>query len=203
MTTPKRGAAYFDRLYRTGVSRSWDREIPPPAVISLCEGDSRLAPGRALDLGCGTGTSAVFLATHGWDVVGIDFVDRALSKARERAISASVNVTFKVGDVTRLPELALGAFDLVLDVGCLHSLPSSERGAFVRGVSEACRRGGLFVLMTFVPSRFRPLIGAPHGLAKNEIDDLFTEFFEVTPRGVSGGGLFRIATYHLRRRGER
>jgi SAM-dependent methyltransferase len=126
---------------------------------------------------------------QGWEVVGIDFVERAVGRARQRAISAAVNVTLKVGDVTRLPDLAPGDFDLVLDVGCLHSLPSNNRGAFVRGVTEACRPGGLFVLLTFVSSRLRPLLGAPQGIAKNDIEGLFNEFFEVTPSG------FRVAAY--------
>lgn len=200
MTTPSKDAAYFDRLYRTGLARKWDHSVPPTEVIRLCEGDSRLPPGRAIDLGCGTGTSAVFLARHGWKVVGIDFVDRALGRARKRAAHAAVNVAFMVGDVTRLPDLALGEFDLVLDVGCLHSLPSSDRGAFVRGVAEVCRPGGLFVLLAFLPNRLRALLGAPLGLAHEDVQGLFNEFFEVTEGGLSGGGLFRIATYHLRRR---
>ena len=169
-------------------------------MIQLCEGDSRLPPGRALDLGCGTGTTAVFLAKHGWEVVGVDFVDRALGQARQRAAEAAVTVTFIVGDVTRLPDLTLGEFDLVVDVGCLHSLSPTERGAFVRGVAAACKPGGLFILLAFVPSRIRPLLGAPQGLARDDVNALFRDWFEITERGVSGGGFFRIASYHLRRR---
>ena len=111
-----------------------------------------------------------------------------------------MNVTFMVGDVTRLPDLTLGEFDLVVDVGCLHSLSQTDQSAFVRGVAAACKPGGLFVLLTFLPSRLRPLLGAPQGIAREEINSLFHDSFEVTPRGVSGGGLFRIATYHLQRR---
>jgi SAM-dependent methyltransferase len=142
----------------------------------------------------------VFLAKRGWEVVGVDFVDRAVGQARERAAGAAVKVTFMVGDVTRLPDLTLGEFDLVVDVGCLHSLSATDKVAFARGVAAACKPGGLFVLLAFVPSRLRPLLGAPQGLARHEVRGLFNDWFEVSERGVSGGGLFRIATYHLRRR---
>ena len=69
--------------YRTGRT-PWDTGITPPEVVELVDGPSALPPGRALDLGCGTGTNVRYLAVHGWDVVGVEADVRAFDAARER-----------------------------------------------------------------------------------------------------------------------
>ena len=72
-----------------------------------------MEPGRALDLGCGTGTNALWLTQHGWRVVGVDFASLAIESARRKADWTS-GVEFVEGDVTRLHELGVkGPFDLV------------------------------------------------------------------------------------------
>ena len=67
----------------------WDTEITPPEVVELVEGEGP-SPGRALDLGCGTGTNCVYLARHGWEVVGVDFSVLAIRPARRKARRAGV-----------------------------------------------------------------------------------------------------------------
>src|SRR5215472_1797419 len=61
-------AFYLARL------RIWERRVPPSDLVELIEGPAALAPGRALDLGCGTGTDSIYLAAHGWDVTGVDML---------------------------------------------------------------------------------------------------------------------------------
>ncbi|TEU17501.1 MAG: methyltransferase domain-containing protein, partial [Anaerolineales bacterium] len=61
----------FDLRYLLG-RPPWDTEVTPPEVVELIEGEG-LSPGRALDLGCGTGTNCIYLVRHGWEVVGVDF----------------------------------------------------------------------------------------------------------------------------------
>src|SRR5437867_11299153 len=106
----------------------WDTGITPPEVERFVASH---APGRAIDLGCGTGTNAVYLARHDWTAVGVDFAGRAIAKARRRARDAGVvsRCTFYVGDVTRLDYLT-GPFDLALDIGCLHSPPAAQGSAY-------------------------------------------------------------------------
>jgi ubiquinone/menaquinone biosynthesis C-methylase UbiE len=96
----------------------WDTGISPPELFAYMENH---APGRALDLGCGTGTNAITLAKHGWEVTGIDFANRAIRIARQKAQEAGLNVEFLTGDVTKLVGFS-EQFDLVLDIGCFHSL---------------------------------------------------------------------------------
>lgn len=74
---------YMEDFYRDG-KPPWDSGITPPELVALVEGPDALAPGRALELGCGTGTNAVYLARHGWQVAAVDLVDRAVRQARRR-----------------------------------------------------------------------------------------------------------------------
>src|SRR5207249_11633291 len=103
----------------------WDTGITPPEVERFVASH---APGRALDLGCGTGTNAVYLARHGWSALGVDFVGRAIAKARQRAASAGLaeRCEFRMGDVTRRSAIS-GPFDLALDIGCLHAIAVEGR----------------------------------------------------------------------------
>ena len=93
----------FRLMYRLGFT-PWDSGVPPPELIEVIEGARRLPAGRALDIGCGTGTTTVYMASKGWQVTGVDFVPRAIRAAGAKAAAARLPVAFLVGDVTRLHE---------------------------------------------------------------------------------------------------
>jgi methylase of polypeptide subunit release factors len=76
-------------IYRLGLI-FWRRATPPAKLVTLVEGPSALPAGRALDLGCGTGTDTIYLATHGWTVTAVDMVPKALALARRDATAAGV-----------------------------------------------------------------------------------------------------------------
>src|SRR5205823_13908793 len=108
--------AFFRLSYLVGF-KPWDSGLPPPELVDFVEGEHRLPPGRALDLGCGTGTNVVYLARNGWEATGVDFVGRAIAHARRKASSAGVTARLLVGDVTRLGELGVdGGHRLLLDL---------------------------------------------------------------------------------------
>src|SRR5947208_372149 len=79
----------FRAMYRFGF-KPWDSGIPPPELKELIEGPQARTPGKALDLGCGTGTNTMYMAQHGWDVTGIDFVSTAIAAARKKMQAANV-----------------------------------------------------------------------------------------------------------------
>ncbi len=126
----------------------WDSGISPPELLSYIESHP---PGRALDLGCGSGTHAITLAQHGWQVVGVDFVRKAIAQARRRARQAGVPVDFRLGDVTRLEGIG-GSFDLVLDIGCFHGLPPKGKQRYVQNLPRLLGEQGTFLLYAFVKS---------------------------------------------------
>ncbi len=123
----------------------WDTGITPPEVMSFIENHP---PGRFLDLGCGTGTNVVTLARHGWEACGVDFVPRAIRIARRRARQAQVKVQFYVEDVTQLESIT-GKFDLILDMGCFHSLSPQGRLRYLDHLEDLLAPGGTYLLYVF------------------------------------------------------
>ncbi|MFJ8225479.1 class I SAM-dependent methyltransferase [Streptomyces griseus] len=89
----------LEDYYRDG-KPPWDGGVTPPELVAVTEGPGALKPGRALELGCGTGTNAVYLARHGWQVVAVDLVDRPVRQAREKADAAGADVSVLCGDAT-------------------------------------------------------------------------------------------------------
>jgi SAM-dependent methyltransferase len=165
---------FFWFAYRRGRAR-WDTGISPPELVALVESEHPLSPGKALDLGCGTGTNCIYLAQHGWDVSGVDFTARALEKASEKAARTGVMVKFYRGDVTRLGELPLrGPFDLLFDLGCFHGLSPQGRAAYARGVAALSKPGTTFLLYAFVPHKIGSrLVGVTEAEVKATFDGLF------------------------------
>lgn len=105
-----------------------------------------LTPGRALDLACGEGRNAIWLAERGWQVRGVDYSDVAIDRARALAEERGVepDIELEVGDVLTVP-LEVEAFDLVLVAYV--QLPPSERELLVERAAEAVAPGGTLLLV--------------------------------------------------------
>jgi len=170
----------------------WDTGITPPEVVALAE---ELSPGHALDLGCGTGTSSLYLAERGWEVVGVDFVPKAVQQARQRAAERHLSAEFYVGDVTHLDFLD-GPFNLLIDVGCLHSLPADGRSRYAAHVRRLSHAGARFALYAFGPRGDR-------GIGEEDVRQLFEPAFvvEQVQHGQDKGNGTASAWYFLRRQG--
>ncbi len=166
---------FYEFMYR--LSRPpWDSGVTPPEVVSLIEG-GEVTRGRALDLGCGTGTNSLFLARHGFDVVGVDFAPKALALARTKARREQAQVEFVQADVTRLDFLR-EPFDLILDIGCFHGIPASDRVKYASTVERLARPGSIFMLYAFGASGTGTgLFGA--GISQEEAQRLFTPFWDL------------------------
>ena len=193
-------SVFFRAAYLFGF-KPWDTGVPPPELVSVVEGEDRFAPGKALDLGCGTGTNSIYLAQHGWEVTGIDFVPRAIGATRRKAAVAGASPTFIVGDVTRLTELGVGSgYALLLDLGCFHSIPDIGRDAYVRGATEVAPPGAVMLLFCAVRGDKPQRIG-PRGVALGEVAERFASGWDLV--GEDAGrpilGCFS-AWYRLRRR---
>ena len=166
----------FRVLYAIGLT-PWDRDEIATPLREVAEGPGALPAARALDLGCGTGRHAVFLAQHGWDVTAVDFVPRALSKARQRAGDAGVRVRWLQGDVTRLAALGVGdGYELVLDIGTFHGLDDRQRVDCAREVTSATAPGATLLMLAFQPGRRGPL---PRGLDQAELLRHFGDAWEL------------------------
>jgi len=148
----------------------WDTQVTPPEVMEFL---SRIPPGTALDLGCGTGTNAITLARHGWRVTGVDFIPKAIATARAKAARSGFAIDFLVASVTDLSALT-GPFDYVLDIGCLHSLEVEDRQRYVATLSRLLRPQAWYMLYAWLP---RPSGGGVVGISAEEIDSLLRADF--------------------------
>lgn len=159
---------HFELRYLFG-DAPWDTGISPPELLAFL--DSHPA-GRALDIGCGTGTNALTMASRGWQVIGIDFAWGAIWRAREKASRAGLEIDFHRGDV-RAVEAVDGPIDLALDIGCFHAMDSARRARYARHLGRLVRPGGAFLLYAFLTS------SDPSGVSRAEILQLFVPPFQI------------------------
>lgn len=146
----------------------WDTGISPPELQAFVR-DRR--PGRALDLGCGTGTNLIFLARSGWQVSGVDYALRAVEMAKRKLSRAGLSANVRVGDVSHLEGLE-GPFDLVLDIGCYHSLPIPARVGYRAGLNRLLAPGGAFLIYAHLRGEAEENVG----LDEHEIDFFGQDF---------------------------
>lgn len=168
------GSAYR-MLYRVGFT-PWEqmaKSIPIAEQITALfareEAGGEPPHGQALDLGCGSGIWAVRLAARGWQVTGIDFVPKALRRARARAEEAGVDVQLVEGDVTTLQATGVGSgFRFLLDFGLFHDeLTDEQRQLMGQEVSAAAAPGATMLVLAWSPARRRML---PRGASRADIE---------------------------------
>src|ERR1700720_3706888 len=139
----------FRAMYRVGFT-PWDGHPLAKSLHDLVEGNGSPPPpaAPALDIGCGTGDASIYLAQHGWQVTGVDFVPRALAKARAKAQARQASVNFVQADVTHLSSArGVGTgFTLIVDNGCLHNLTDKDRDAYVREVTAVAAPDALLLI---------------------------------------------------------
>jgi SAM-dependent methyltransferase len=126
-----------------------------PTLQTLIEGNggsAALSAATALDIGCGTGDSSIYLARRGWQVTGVDVAAKALGKARAKAVAEHVQVNFVRADATRLTSAAIGtAFALILDSGCLHGMSDDARDRYARELSVVAAPQARLLIFAFTP----------------------------------------------------
>ena len=186
-------------MYRLGFT-PWDSGITPPELKNLIDGSEALPHGKALDLGCGTGTNAIFMSQRGWQVTAIDFVPRAISLAKAKAAAAKATPRLMIGDVTRLDSLNIGdGYTLVFDLGCLHAIPDAKREAYAAGVSKAASAGADFLVFGFYRRLNR--MTAPI-LLPEQVERLFNQDWDIIRAwdGDQPRPEFPGRWYHLKRK---
>jgi len=134
----------WDSTYRRTRLPGWDVGRPASELTKAVESGA-VKPGRALVLGCGTGTNAVYLASKGFKVVGVDVAPSALTFAEKRARKAKVKVRWLVADAVAIPDI--GPFDFIFDRGCYHHVQKYNAAGFAKTVSRLTGEGSLFLLL--------------------------------------------------------
>lgn len=124
----------------------WDTGITPPEVFEFIR---QHKPGRAIDIGCGTGTNIVTLAKAGWQATGVDFAPHAIKLAKQKIRQTGVTAEVYVRDATRLSDIN-GPFDLALDIGCFHAFSRENQGKYLDELDRVLAPGGFWLLYGFL-----------------------------------------------------
>jgi SAM-dependent methyltransferase len=162
--------ATFEDLYSGPAP--WDIGKPQGRFSAIAD----RVTGPILDAGCGTGEHALFFTARGQRVVGIDFVDEAIRRARRKAAERDLPVEFLVKDAT-----ALGDWDerfaSVIDCGLFHVFSDADRRRYVAELTHVLEPGGRLFLMSM--SDAEPGTEGPRRVSRQELYDAFADGWEV------------------------
>jgi cyclopropane fatty-acyl-phospholipid synthase-like methyltransferase len=162
--------ATFEGLYERPAP--WDIGRPQGPFVAAA--DRVTSP--VLDAGCGTGEHTLFFAARGHRVVGIDFVEEAVRRARAKAAERGLSVEFLVKDATKLEDWG-ERFASVIDCGLFHVFSDDDRRRYVRGLAHVVLPGGRLFLMSF--SDEEPGNEGPRRVSQQELYDAFADGWEV------------------------
>jgi len=169
----------FDLWYRFG-KPPWIIDGAQPDLIAAAEKGEVCGP-TVLDVGCGVGNNAIYLASRGFDVTGVDFSAKAISIAKQKAYEAEVDVTFKTLDALNIGNLDK-RFDTVIDFGLFHNIVGDSRWRYVRALSDVCVSNGQLLMQCLgdqageydvYPHRY------PKPLSQDEIRASFSEGWQI------------------------
>ena len=162
--------ATFENLY--AVKAPWDIGKPQRAFIDVADQIS----GSVLDVGCGTGDTALFLASRGHTVTGIDFLEEPIKRAKRKAAECGLSVTFLIKDALTLKDWA-ERFDNVIDSGLFHVFSDEDRRQYVAGLATVLKPGARLFLMCF--SDEEPEGQGPRRISKKELYDSFARGWKI------------------------
>jgi SAM-dependent methyltransferase len=180
----------MDEIYRTLPLEDvpWVVEEPPKALVDLVEsGDLR--PCKAIDLGCGTGNYAIYLAGRGFRVTGVDISPTAITLAGENAKNKGVSCDFIVADVLGDLKEVEGTFDFAYDWELLHHIFPEQRNTYVENVAGLLNPKGHYLSVCFSERspqfggsgkyRETPLGTVLYFSSEIELSELFEPFFQI------------------------
>jgi len=184
-----------DRIYKNMPLEKipWNSEDPPEALVELVE-SGRVKPCKAIDLGCGAGNYAIYLAGRGFEVTGIDNSPTALRIARENATKKGVKGTFLVADVLGDLDEVKETFDFAYDWELLHHIFPEKRKKYVENVRRILNTGGKYFSVCFSEKdlqfggsgkyRKTPLGTVLYFSSEDELRDLFEPYFTIVELNV-------------------
>ena len=162
---PVHDRSSFENLY-AGQPR-WEIGRPQKALLAVAD---RIT-GAVLDAGCGTGENALYFASRGQTVTGIDFLAEPITIAKRKAAERGLMATFLVMDALTLKELP-EVFDSAIDSGLFHVFGDEDRRRYVDGLASVLKPGGRLFLLCF--SDQEPGTQGPRRVSRREIEDAFS-----------------------------
>ena len=160
------GFRSWDDAYRENET-PWDIGRPQPAIVRIAEWGGLVEP--VLDSGCGSGEHALFVASMGLEVRGVDVSQTAIERARAKARQRGLQAAFIVGDVLALDEVERlePPFRSVIDTGCFHTFANADRPLYASSLASVTETGALLHLLCF--SEHTPGTNGPRRVTQGEI----------------------------------
>lgn len=153
---------YWESAYTSGEYEHWEFNYPSPELVALVAAGTIPTGGRVLDVGCGGGREAIFLAQCGFAVIGLDISRAALGIARKRARAARVHVDWRRGDVMAL-RIDDASIDFINDRGLFHLIDDADRPQYATELCRVCKPGGIILIRgasEVLEERFNPVTEA-------------------------------------------
>lgn len=150
----------------------WDIGRPQRAFIDAAD----QITGSILDAGCGTGEAALYFASLGQKVKGIDFLPQPIERARQKAAERGLTATFIVMDALALKQVPQ-VFDTVIDSGLFHVFSDADRQRYVEGLASVLKPGGRLFLLCF--SDAEPGDQGPRRVARQELEEAFATGWQI------------------------
>jgi SAM-dependent methyltransferase len=178
----------MDEIYRSMplAEIPWNIAAPPATLVELVK-SGKVQPCKAIDLGCGAGNYAIYLASLGFDVTGIDISRAAITIARKQAEKKGVKCNFLVGDVLSEFQEIPQTFDFAYDWELLHHIFPERRKKYVENVRRLLRPGGKYFSVCFSEKdpgfsgsgkyRRTPLGTVLYFSSEDELRELFEPYF--------------------------
>jgi len=163
----------WNEAYESGeYLAEWDYAYPSQELVAIIALGIIPAGATALDVGCGAGREAIFLAQQGFKTIGVDASPKALAIAAARAVEAGVSVDWRCADVRALP-LENNTVDFVNDRGCFHHFGDDDSRAYAREIGRVLKRGGCFLLRGCRKSDMPPFVPITETAVKEYFGDTF------------------------------
>jgi len=164
----------WEDAYKT--TPPWDVGRPQPAFVELVQA-GELNTGSVLDIGCGTGENALYLAGNGFSATGVDLTSLAIAAARAKAAERKLKVDFRTGNALSLG-FKDGIFNNVIDSGLFHTFPDNDRLIYAREMARVLAPRGKYFMLCF--SEKEPTNwGGPRRVTKEEIESTFSPLFTI------------------------
>ena len=151
----------------------WDSGITPPELFEFIQSHPA---GRAIDIGCGTGTNVITLAKTGWQVTGFDFAARAIQLAKRKTKKSHIQAYLFTDDATRMKNVT-GQFNLALDMGCFHGL--ENKADYLTQLDRILAPNGFWLMYGFLNPGTQP---TALGIADSDLSMISAQAFTLLSR---------------------
>lgn len=182
--------SFWDLAYRSGdYLEHWESPHPPQELVAMVAAELIPVGATVLDIGCGAGVEAIFLARHGFRAIGVDTSAAAVEIGRRRAADAGVEVDFRLADATDLP-FTDSSIDFAMDRGCFHVVDRDRRLDYARELHRVLRPGARFLLRGAAADDDEEGV---IGVDAEEIDRVFVRTTSPAGRTFSHGPIVPLA----------